>query len=85
MADTSSSSANDHEKETHIRSVLKTISHRIIATSTTIAIAYFVTGDVSSALAVGGIEFFAKMAIYYLHERAWQMLPRGYFRRRRSA
>jgi len=28
-------------------------------------------------LKVGGIEFFAKMLIYYIHERIWQLLPRG--------
>ena len=74
--------------ESHTRSLLKTFSWRIVATSTTVTIAYFVFGDVSSALTVGGIEFFAKMVIYYLHERAWQKLPRGtvrsWFRRKAS-
>ena len=64
-------------RESHIRTLLKTISWRIVATTTTIIIAYLVFGDVGSALAVGGIEFFAKMVIYYLHERAWQIIPRG--------
>ncbi len=64
-------------RESHIRTILKTLSWRIVATSTTIVIAYFVFGDISSALKVGGIEFFAKMLIYYVHERAWQLAPRG--------
>lgn len=63
------------QKESHIRSLLKTLSWRIIATSTTITIAYFVFGDISNALKVGGIEFFAKMIIYYFHERVWQLVP----------
>ena len=68
-------------RESHIRTILKTLSWRIVATTTTIIIAYFVFGDVSSALAVGGIEFFAKMLIYYVHERIWQLVPRGTVRK----
>tara|TARA_Y100000004_G_C8816596_1_gene370046 strand:+ start:295 stop:417 length:123 start_codon:yes stop_codon:yes gene_type:complete len=34
-------------------------------------VAYFIIGDVSAALAIGGVEFFIKMVVYYLHERAW--------------
>jgi uncharacterized membrane protein len=64
-------------RESHLRTVLKTLSWRIVATTTTIIIAYFVFGDVSRALAVGGIEFIAKMGIYYAHERVWQLVPRG--------
>ena len=68
-------------QESHLRSLLKTLSWRIIATATTVTIAFFVFGDISNALKVGGIEFFAKMAIYYGHERAWQMIPRGTIRK----
>jgi uncharacterized membrane protein len=68
-------------RESHIRTILKTLSWRIVATTTTIVIAYFVFGDVSSALTVGGIEFFAKMLIYYFHERIWQLVPRGTVRK----
>ena len=57
--------------ESKLKSLFKTITWRITATLTTIGIAYFIIGDVSVALAIGGIEFFAKMVIYYLHERAW--------------
>lgn len=68
-------------KESRLRSVLKTISWRIIATTTTVSIAYIIFGDISNALKVGGIEFFAKMLIYYFHERAWQMVPLGKVRK----
>lgn len=70
-----------YKKESQVRSILKTISWRIIATTTTVTIAYFVFGDISNALKVGGIEFFAKMFIYYFHERLWQLAPRGSIRR----
>ena len=72
---------SSNSRESHIRSIFKSISWRIIATSTTITIAYFVFGDISDALKVGGIEFFAKMIIYYAHERIWQIAPRGTIRK----
>ena len=64
-------------KESHTRSILKAITWRIIATSTIFLIAFFMTGNMEMALKIGGIEFFIKFALYYLHERAWQLAPRG--------
>ena len=57
-------------RESRLRSVLKALSWRVLATLTTIAIAYFIVGDVKTALQIGAVEVVAKMAIYYLHERA---------------
>lgn len=54
-----------------IKSLIKTLSWRIIATLATIAISYFIIGDIKSALSIGGIEVVAKMVLYYYHERAW--------------
>ena len=67
--------------ESHLRSVLKALSWRIVATCTTIFLAWVVFGDVSKALTVGFFEFFLKFLIYYLHERAWQLAPRGTVRK----
>ncbi len=64
-------------KDSHLRSVLKGISWRIIATTTTTAIAWIATGDVATALTIGGFEFFIKLLVYYLHERAWLLVPEG--------
>ena len=64
-------------RESHLRSVLKGITWRVIATSTTIGIAWWMTGEIETALKIGGIEFVGKVFIYYLHERAWQIIPRG--------
>ncbi len=69
------------QRESNLRSLLKAISWRIIASATTITIAYFIYGDIGPALAIGGIEFFAKFFIYYGHERLWQVIPHGTFPR----
>jgi len=53
------------------RHAAKTMTWRIVATTATIFIAWGVTGDWRTGLEVGGIEFFVKMFLYYLHERFW--------------
>jgi uncharacterized membrane protein len=58
-------------EESHTRSVLKGLTWRFVATSTTIVIVWVVTGKPDMALQIGFFEFFAKIAIYYLHERLW--------------
>ena len=56
---------------THAQSLLKAFSWRILATLTTIIISYIVTHELKYALSIGFIEVFAKVALYYVHERFW--------------
>ena len=67
-------------RESRLRSLLKALSWRIIATLTTMAIAYVITGKINTAITIGSIEFVMKFIIYYGHERIWQCLPRGAIR-----
>ena len=53
------------------RHLAKTISWRIIGTLDTMIIAWVITGSWEWGLAIGGVEIFTKMILYYLHERAW--------------
>ena len=59
------------QAESHTRSLLKGLTWSILATSTTTIIAYWITGQVESALRIGFLEFLAKLALYYAHERVW--------------
>ena len=66
----------NHKKSSHIRSLLKGISWRFIATSDTILVVLLITcliGQCSleNALKIGASEFLIKLAIYYFHERLW--------------
>jgi len=66
-------------KESHLRSVIKGLSWRIIATSDTILVVLLITclfGECSIeiALKIGAIEFVIKLLIYYFHERIWQKI-----------
>ncbi|MBM7624693.1 DUF2061 domain-containing protein [Sporohalobacter salinus] len=49
----------------------KTVTWRIIATTTTLLIVYFLTGQLELAGSAVAIEVIAKSIIYYLHEIAW--------------
>jgi len=64
-------------KETKSRSIVKTISWRVLATLTTIILVYIFIGDTTIALSVGGIEVILKMLIYFFHERAWDKIKFG--------
>lgn len=69
------------ERESHLRSVLKAVSWRVLATGTTIIIAWALLDDWRVALKIGAVEVVAKMFVYYLHERAWAAVPMGTVRK----
>lgn len=58
-------------REKHYRSLLKTISWRVTGTIDTIVISYFITREMTWAVAIGSIEVFTKLFLYYVHERIW--------------
>ena len=62
------------DQTSRTRSLSKALTWRITATFTTAVIIYVVTGEVSLAMFVGGLEFVLKFVIYYLHERAWNLI-----------
>ncbi len=73
--------SNKPATESHLRSILKGLTWRIIATSTIFVITYFTTGEIKTAFTIAGIEFPVKLLIYYAHERAWLLVPRGKIRK----
>jgi uncharacterized membrane protein len=54
-----------------IKSIMKSVSWRIVGTLDTIIISYFITGKVSVAVSIGSIEVITKTFLYYFHERLW--------------
>ncbi len=59
------------------RSLVKTVSWRVVGTLATVAISYFITGTLALAFSIGGIELVSKMVLYFFHERAWNNLKWG--------
>ena len=63
--------------ETKRRSIVKAITWRTLGTIDTIVIAFVLTGEIKTALSIGGIEIFTKMILYFFHERIWNMIKWG--------
>lgn len=58
-------------RETNKRSIVKGITWRLVATTTTIIIVYVFFGRLDLAIAAGLIETVLKVGLYWAHERAW--------------
>jgi uncharacterized membrane protein len=54
-----------------IKSLMKSVSWRIVGTIDTMIISYFITGRVTVAVSIGSIEVITKTILYYFHERLW--------------
>ena len=64
-------------KETNIRSIVKGVSWRFVATTTTIIIVYVFFGRLDLAIAAGMIETVLKVGLYWAHERIWHKVRWG--------
>lgn len=65
------------QQERLSRSLLKSVSWRIIGTIDTIIISYLITGKLAFALSIGVIELVTKMILYVVHERVWNKIKWG--------
>ncbi|NOQ37938.1 DUF2061 domain-containing protein [archaeon] len=63
--------------DTHKRTIVKTITWRIIATATTVLTIYLWTKDLSLALGSGLFANALKTIFYYIHERLWNKTDFG--------
>ncbi|MBE9488818.1 MAG: DUF2061 domain-containing protein [Bacteroidetes bacterium] len=64
-------------KEKLKRSLVKTISWRIIGTLDTVLISWLITGTLALAFSIGAVELITKMVLYFFHERAWNNIKWG--------
>lgn len=73
--------ASEDLRESHLRSVLKAVTYRILGTLTTALLAWFVTGELKVAVTIAALEPLVKTIVYYVHERIWMRVPRGTIRK----
>lgn len=59
------------------RSLVKALSWRVTGTADTVLISFLITGHAKAALAIGFVELFTKIFLYYCHERIWNKLAFG--------
>lgn len=67
----------DKNSESPKRSIVKSISWRVIGTLDTIIISWIITGTLSLAFSIGVVELVTKMVLYFFHERIWNNISWG--------
>ena len=73
----------NNTKETHLRSFFKGMTWRIIATLTTMVLVFIFTGNFVLTLGVGFFEIISKLIFYYFHERIWNRIRWGKYRKKK--
>ncbi len=58
--------------KSHVKSIAKAMSWRVVGAIDTFVLAFFVTGHMGMASAVVGFEVITKTCLYYGHERVWE-------------
>jgi len=53
------------------RHIAKTVTWRFIGTIDTMVLSWFISGDLTVGLKIGGFELISKLVLYYFHERLW--------------
>jgi uncharacterized membrane protein len=64
-------------KETRKRSILKSITWRIICIIVSILTSFVLTGKWDLAVAIGTVYNLITMILYYFHERIWNRINWG--------
>jgi uncharacterized membrane protein len=59
-----------------VKSLLKSITWRIVGTIDTMIISYILTGKLTVAISIGSVEVITKTVLYYFHERIWAHIHR---------
>lgn len=63
--------------ETSTRSLVKTITWRIVGSSAVALISYVITGSLAAATSIGLSQVLISSVLYWLHERAWARVRWG--------
>lgn len=64
-------------------SLVKSFSYRIFGTMVTTLGCFMFSGRIFLSAGVGVFDFFAKIVLFYAHERAWVHIPEGVQRLRK--
>lgn len=80
LIDDSKSEGNEfdwHRSESHLRSIVKAVSYRIVGSVATGVIGGILTGSTKLALGLGLADILVKTFLFYAHERAWHKIKWG--------
>jgi len=63
--------------DSHVRSLAKAVSYRVLGSMATALIVYILSGKPTLSLGAGALDMVAKIGLYFLHERIWARIPFG--------
>jgi len=63
--------------ETHARTIVKTVTYRIVIVVSIFTITLFTTHRIDDAISITGITAVTGTILYYLHERVWGRITWG--------
>lgn len=66
--------AKGHVGETRLRSIVKGVAWRVLATLTTMILVLVFTGKLVLSLEIGALEVIVKLLLYYTHERVCNLV-----------
>ena len=59
------------------RSIIKSISYRIVGTLLTFITSWVLTGNLFVSVTIGVVDTIVKLVAFFLHERAWEYIKYG--------
>jgi uncharacterized membrane protein len=63
--------------ETHVRSIAKAVSYRLLGSAVTALIFYVLTGKGGLSVGAGALDVILKIGAYFVHERIWAHIQFG--------
>jgi uncharacterized membrane protein len=63
--------------ETHLRSIVKALSYRVVGTIVTFVVALVLTKSFDLAAQIGILDTVVKIGAFYFHERLWHRIKLG--------
>ncbi len=63
------------------RSLVKAVTWRVIATLTTMVLVFIATGELTVTLGVGVLDVVTKLIFYFGHERMWNLITWGKYKK----
>lgn len=63
--------------ETRIRSITKATTWRLFGSCVTAGMVFYFTREWRVSVSIGMLEIVGKLLLYYIHERAWDMVGWG--------
>lgn len=64
-------------KDTNLRSILKAVTYRVLASLFLGIVAYIYTGEIDTSLIILSADFLFKIIFFYIHERLWEYIKFG--------